>query len=149
MVQQIMPEQVVTFWGVAKEAIEQCLPDVYGESEQKMNNILAGLLNGSLTLWITYEIVKMKKQTNGLFITKILKDDITEMKSLLMYCLHTYYSVEDRTWIEGWEAMEKYGRSRDCKRMVVYTDVPYIIEQAKKFDGVASYTFISIPFTGG
>jgi len=33
-----------------------------------------------------------------------------------------------------------------CKRMIVYTDVPFLVEQAKKFGGVVSYTFLDIPF---
>jgi len=149
MVQQIMPEQVTAFWEAAKDTILKSIPTIHGESEQKMNNILAALLSGKMILWVTYEIDKMKKRTNGLFITRILEDDITEIKSLLMYCGHTYHPVSDQVWVEGWEAMEKYSKANGCWRMVVYTDVPALVERAKQFGGSTSYTFLSLPFSGG
>jgi len=144
MVQQIMPEQIPKFWEAAKDLIEDTIPDIHGESPQKMNNILSKLLDGSMILWVTFDGVKRK--TNGLFITKVIEDDITEVKSLLMYAGHSYYSVGPETWMEGWEAMSKYGKNLGCKRMLVYTDVPFLIEQAKKFGGTTSYTFLDIPF---
>ena len=144
MVQQIMPEQVPKFWEAAKDAIELAIPDVYGESPQKMNNILSSLLNGAMILWVTFGGEEGK--TNGLFITKIIEDDITEVKSLLLYCLHTYYSVTPDIWAEGWKAMRKYGMSLGCKRMVAYTDVPFIINEAEKVGGTVSYTYLDMPF---
>jgi len=144
MVQQIMPEQIPEFWEAAKEAVEIAIPDVYGESPQKMNNILSSLLDGAMILWVNFESAERK--TNGLFITKIVEDDITEVKSLLLYCLHTYYAVSPLNWAEGWEAMRKYGMSLGCKRMIAYTDVPFIIDEAKKVGGTVSYTYLDMPF---
>ena len=40
MVQQIMPEQVPKFWEAAKNLVEEAIPNVYGESSNKLNNIL-------------------------------------------------------------------------------------------------------------
>jgi len=144
MVQQIMPEQVPAFWEAAKDAIESAIPNVHGKPEQKLNNVLSSLLSGAMILWINFE--SEERKSNGLFITRVIEDDITDVKSLLMYCLHTYYPVSSMNWVEGWEAMRKYGMSLGCTRMVAYTDVPAIINEAKKVGGVTSYTFLDMPF---
>ena len=144
MVQQIMPEQVPKFWEAAKNLVEEAIPNVYGESSNKLNNILSELLMGTMILWVTFD--GEEKKTNGLFITKVIEDGITEVRSLLMYCLYTYSNVTPQIWADGWEAMRKYGMSVGCKRMTAYTDVPFIIEQAKKVGGVVSYTFLDMPF---
>jgi len=147
MLQQIMPEQIPAFWGSLEEMIRKALPVVPGESDGKFNNILTKLLEGVMTCWVAYDDRDGEKVSNGIGITIVVSDDVTETKSLLLYCMATLEggSPSLQSYQEGMVALRKYAKSKGCDRVTAYTNIDYLINVAKSIGGVASYTFISFP----
>ena len=102
MLLQIMPEQVIEFRPLIEQAIEEAIPPIEGESPQKVNNIITKLLAGELVGWIIYrQLDSGRKKSIGFMITSIVYDDVTETKSLMIYCLYVYERSVVNDWIEG------------------------------------------------
>jgi hypothetical protein len=146
MISQLLPDQISRFWPVIKYAVEQALPPTVGEHPDKMNRILSGMLCGKLDVWASYrhlpdETIKF----DGIIVTQILYDDASNTKSLLIYAVFAYEQTIPSTGAEILETLSKYALSKGCTKFVGYSSVPYIIEQAKKFGGDTSFTFISFP----
>ena len=145
MLTRLLPDQISRFWSVIKYAIQESLPPIAGESPDKMNKILASLLAGRAECWASYVREEEVRRFEGIMITKILRDDISDTKNLLIYCLYGYDSVDNSNWFSGLKALVKYASSKNCHRIIAYTDIPYMIELANKLGGESRYTFITFP----
>jgi len=147
MLQLIFPQQIPSFWVTIKDVIGMALPPVTGEKGNKLNNILTRLLEGTMECWVAFSERSGEKKPNGLMLTTIISDDITETKSLLIYCMATIEGGEPdlQDYEEGIEAWKKYARANGCNRVVAYTNLDYLVDMAEKIGGSAIYSFISFP----
>ena len=142
MINRLMPDQISKFWPIIKYAVEQSLPPVVGEHPDKMNRILSSALCGEIDVWVSYNKGENNK-IEGIILTEFLFDMPSGTKNMLIYCLYGYEEVSDESWVYGISGLARYAESRQCSRIVTYTDVPYMINLAKQLGGEANYTFIT------
>ena len=147
MITKLLPEQISKFWPIIKHAIEESLPPTVGDHPDKMNRILSSCLSGELDVWASYHKGESESGIvfEGIGLTSILYDPPSNTKSLLIYCMFGYEKSLETSWIEAFEGVSEYAKSKGCSRIVAYSSVPYIIERAKQFGGNTDYTFISFP----
>uniref|UniRef100_A0A6M3JA18 N-acetyltransferase domain-containing protein n=1 Tax=viral metagenome TaxID=1070528 RepID=A0A6M3JA18_9ZZZZ len=138
----LLPEQVSEHWDKIKLAVEKSLPPLVGEGPEKMNNILMSLLDGYLQCWLSFR--DDGREGVGFVITSILSDRCSDTNSLLLYCIYGFKKTKGSDWIEGYEALRKFAKSRGCYRIVAYTKEENLIRIAERFGG-DTYTFISVP----
>jgi len=147
MLTKLLPDQISKFWPVIKYAVEESLPPIaQGEHPDKMNRILSGMLSDKLEVWASYRhledgVIKFE----GLMITQILYDDASNIYNMLIYAIYAYDSTTLETWLEGYETLTKYARSKGCTNLIAYSSVQRIINIAKKLGADTSFTFISFP----
>lgn len=142
MLVKLLPDQISKFWDVIKYAVEQSLPPVVGESPNKMQNILASAMDGSIDVWASYEKTD-KNKFEGIVLTEFLHDKGSRTNNLLIYCLYGYNDVSNESWVSGLESIIKYASGRKCNQVVAYSDNPHIIKIVKRLGGEAKYTFLS------
>ena len=146
MLTRLMPDQISEHWDLISPAIERSLPPIASGSHDRMNKILMSLLGSKSQCWMSYEIEgDGKRRVEGVMVTRIINDYISDCRSLLIYSLYSFAKIDRRTWIAGLKAITKYAISRDCDNIIAYTAVPFLIEMAKKLGGDTRYTFVSIP----
>ena len=103
------------------------------------------LLSDRAQCWLSYIRDGKKSRLEGMVITRIVYDDVSETKNLLIYCLYGYEKVRMTAWKEGLKSLVKYAVSRDCEKIIGYTDVPFIIKTVERLGGETNYTFVSLP----
>ena len=145
MLTKLLPDQVSAHWDIIKYAIQESLPPIAGEGPDKMNNILTALLCSKAECWISSVVEEENRRLEGVIITKLQYDDISRTKNLLIYCLYGYEGVSTESWTSGLKSLVKYASSKNCSRILAYTDIPYMIETAKKIGGEAKYVLCSFP----
>lgn len=141
MITRLLPDQISRLWPIIKYGVEQTLPPFVVEHSDNMNRILSSLLCGKTSCWISY---RRGEETilDAVILTKIIFDDASYTKNLLLYSVYGYTEMDESSWIEGFAFMSKYAKSINCSRLIAYTDIPYLIEMAKKYDSEMK-TFIS------
>jgi len=142
MLTQLIPDQVSKFWDVIKYGIEESLPPIVSEHPDRMNRILSSLLCYKIQCWVSYTRSDTTK-FEGLVLTRVLYDDATDTRNLLIYCLYGYNETNAQTWTDGLLSLAKYAQSKRCNRIIAYSDVPYIVSLVEKLGGEAKYTFLS------
>jgi hypothetical protein len=148
MVNQMLPDQISKFWPIIKYAIEQSLPPIVIDHPDKMNRLLSALLSGKLEVWASYKHLEDGTiKFNGIAITQVLYDDVTDLKSLLVYSVYAYESTDELTWIEAYETISKFAVSKGCVRFVAYVSAPSVLKLIKRLGGDTSFTFISLPLS--
>ena len=143
MITKLTPEQVSSFWDVIKYAIEESLPPTVDDHPDKMNRILTSLLCSQMDCWASYEVNEDNRKFDGLMVTKILYDNSSDTKSLLIYCIYSYESASRKSWEAGTRSILKYAKYNKCSKIIAYTEVPSIIDWAKRVGAEATYTFLS------
>ena len=143
MLTRLLPEQISTFWDVIKYAVEESLPPVVAEHPDKMNRILSSALSGETTVWASYTKGEEGIKFEGIVLTQFTHDKVSETKNLLIYCLYGYELVNKDSWLDGLMAIAKYAKSRNCSRVIAYTNEEQIINVVNSLGGNTEYTFIS------
>ena len=143
MLTKLLPDQVSKFWDIISYAIEQSLPPTVGESPDKMNNVLMAALSGKLDIWASYVKGDKGNKFEGILATRIIYDDVTCMKNLLLYAAYGYDKISEDSWTSGLKTIVKYAALHKCSLIVAYSNVPRIISLANSFSGDTSFSFIS------
>jgi len=141
MINAMLPEQVARFWDVIKYGIEQSLPPISGEHPDKMNRVLSSLMSGRLICWAAYYIDGEQRVFEGIMVTTITYDMVSDTKSLLIYCLFGYGQVTDQTWLDGLRALTKYGKSKGCTTVSAYTDLDHMVKMTKALGGSSDWHY--------
>lgn len=142
MLIQLMPKQISEHWEPLEFAINESLPPLVGEVQDKMSNILMALLDGRMQAWVSCVAGDNGVVISGFVFTQVLEDPASRIKSLLIYCLYGYENVNEKEWIDGLRTLKKFSAAVGCRRVIAYTDIPYVMELAKRLGGEAKYTFI-------
>ena len=145
MLTKLLPDQISKFWDIIKYAIEESLPPIVGESPDKMNKILTALLIGKAHCWASYTKGEKENIFEGIVITKILYDDLSDTKNFLIYCLYGYEDVNRESWLRGFKSLVKFAISQGCSQIIGYSNIPLILRMVDKLGGETKYTFVKIP----
>ncbi len=139
MLVSLLPSQISERWDELEYAIEAALPPIAGEGSDKMNNILESLLASQMICWVSMR----DNQVRGVITTKILFDDVTMVRSLLIYSIFAMDHSNDSDWLEGFQTIKKYARSKDCSRIIGYTEFDSVIKKAQIMGAETKYRFVS------
>lgn len=143
MITRLLPDQISAHWDVIKYGVERSLPPIVTNNDDKMNRILSSLLSGKTQCWLSYERDGERSKLNAVVLTKMLYDEVSGSKNLLLYSVYGYSQMTQRHWMEGFAFMSKHALAQGCTGLVAYTDVPYLIEMAKQYGAEPNYTFVS------
>lgn len=143
MLTRLLPEQVAKFWDVIKYAVEESLPPLVGGHPDRMNRILTSLLSGGLTCWASYRKCENGNIFEGICITKLIYDEASHTRNLLLYTVYGYNKIVEDSWANAFISIAKYAKKHKCNEIIAYTDVPYLVKKAKEFGADTSFTFVS------
>lgn len=143
MMMKLLPDQVAKFWSIIKYGIEQSLPPVASDHPDKMNRILTAALSNRIDVWISYNRNGSGINLNSVILTKILYDDASDTRSLLLYSLFGYGTFDRPSWQNGLEMLVKYARSQGCSYVTAYTELPSVVQIAKRLGADTRSTFLS------
>lgn len=142
MIARLTPEQVANGWKDVKHALEVSLPMEEGDSPAKYNNILTALLSGEMQAWASWRSdPDGNPRITGLIVSRILRDDITDTRNILVYAIYSIDTTRDE-WIGGMQAFFDYAQSNGCSRVIGYTKVESMLKHAKDW-GADISAFIS------
>lgn len=132
MIIRLSTLQISTHWEAIKDMLARSLPDLPGQLANRDNNILRALLIGENVCWIGYKKVAEKQNDIVcMLITRTIFDDITGIRSLLIYCLAGWDIMEDTFYMEGFKSLCDFGKETNCHRIIFYSDEPRILQVTK------------------
>ena len=147
MLTKLLPDQIAKFWDIIKYAVENSMPPTANWTPNMSSKVLTSLLCGKSQCWISYIMKEDQRILEGVVVTEILHDHVSDTKNLLIYCIHGYSESQKSSWLDGLKTLVKFAASRRCKNIVGYTDVPSIINIVKRFGGETEFTFVSLPLS--
>ena len=149
MLIKLLPYQVSSHWDLIKDVVEVADPQNRLYSPKRLNNLLKSLLLDGATAWII-AVVNGEVNAKGLIITSFTTDQITDTRSLSIDILGAFNNriINNKDYVNLYSTLVKYARSKRCKRIVAYTNVPRIIKFATELSiADSNFQFLSFDIT--
>ena len=139
MLVQLLPDQVMHYWDLVKEALENTLPPYVTDSDKKMEEMQMSFLMCKAVFWI---YVNSEPRVIFCLTTRVIEDEFTGSRSLEITSIFSYSKIMGEEWIDGLETIKKYAKGKNCTKIIAYTDEPLVIKITQKLGFEAKYTFI-------
>ena len=107
-----------------------------------MGRVLGALLSGRAQCWASYIRNKENIKFEAIVVTRIIYDDISGTKNLLIYCLYGFREINKDSWMRGLLSLLKFAKGKGCLQVIAYTNIPYVVKKVESLSGSSSYTFI-------
>jgi len=133
MLLRMLPDGVKDRWDEIRPAIYESLPVHTGERNSLMNDILISILTEQMTVWVSYQIVDGNYIVDAL-VTTTFSYNIDKTKNIVIYSLYGYGHMPDNSWVEGFDAISKWGKVHNCENIICYTDNDAVINKVKIFN---------------
>ena len=145
MIIRLSTLQISDHWGAIKDMLDRAVSDIPGQLANTDNNVLRSLLTGESVCWIGYKKVAEKQNDIVcMLITRIIFDDITGIRSLLIYCLAGWDILDFDFYKEGMNTLKKYQKESGCHRIAFYSDEPRILQIAERLGFDTSLRFATL-----
>jgi hypothetical protein len=145
---KLLPEQISRHWDIISFALENV--NVSGEqlNSQAIQLLIEKLISGQVQCWAVHNQENGHSGLAAMVFTSILKDPILNIRNLLLMGIYVFDHPSGlMVWHQGLETLRKYAKGNDCQNIVFYTNVPDLIQMAKKFGAITEFTYGVISLT--
>ena len=142
MLIRLTSDQVSNFWEIIKYSFEQAAPPTVLVSPDHATNLLEDLLVGTTDCWISFQRGEKGSKVDGVVITKIVEDDTSKTRNLLIYSLYGYSFVGKDSWIEGLTTIARWAKSKRCYQIIGFTTEDQVVSLVDKMGGDSSVTLV-------
>jgi hypothetical protein len=137
MLVALLPEQVSDMWPILKGHIDDSLPPTADWGQYDMNTVLFNILAGYAQIWL----YKNKEQENQGFVTTTILNDISGVKTLLIYNMIVIDKSAKVDWLAELNTLKDFAHSRGCSKIGSYVMNPKILEIVKEHEVETRFVF--------
>ncbi|KKN51492.1 hypothetical protein LCGC14_0622330 [marine sediment metagenome] len=143
MLIRLTDKQVSTYWEDVKAHVRYSLPIHMEFNDKAMSNILDGLIKGDTQCWVGLDKDKDPPDPVCMILTAFSTEYATKTKNLVIFSFSAYSHLVDEVYAEGIQVLKQFAAKNKCHRLIAYTQIPRILDVAKKLDGDISTTLLS------
>ena len=133
MIILLHPDKIIQFTPLIKEALRHLVPK---DSQEEVGDmLLVDLVSGKIQAWLQFEEDNGERKVLGIVLTTQIQDPCLPIKDLLICGAYSQFHTSNGIWKESAETLKRYARSRGCKRITAYTNVPRLIDLFKEIFG--------------
>lgn len=144
---KLNPEQIMSYWDEIKISIAAALPPYVYYSDDSMLGVQEQLLLGSLECWVSVEHARAYSnpppRVYGTATTRVVVDETTGTKNLLVFSVCIAEEHPQSIWRESIDQLRIYARSKNCSKIIAYSDNPHMIYLCEKLGANTAMRFIS------
>jgi hypothetical protein len=134
----LQPDQVAKFWDLIKLSIEKSAPPIV-KRKPDTNRFLEAAYNGVLQVWVERNDVG---EVVCVLTTAVTEDFCSGGKNLVIYSLYSVGEITRDSWVNGYNTIKEFARSKGCDNVVGYTTEEVVKRLARFFGGDASFTYV-------
>lgn len=151
MLLKLNPENIFYHWKLISFAIQQSLPPITIESPKRLTKILEALLLDKLQCWALADYPDGDVSNPNIYligVTSLNKDEITEVKSLMIYSMYGFKTIPRKMIREAIDTLKIFADSEGCHNISAYTKLDKVTTYSKIFGASHEYDFLTIPLNG-
>lgn len=145
MLVRLLPDQVEKLWDILAPMIEESLPPTEVHSGIGMVGILRSLLIEDMLCWIYYgDTEETQEDAYTIALTTEQMNRHTDTRNFMIYALYGIQEMPREWWMKGFETLEEYAKSRNCKKVIAYSNIPSIVRFWERLGGSNEFRFLTM-----
>ena len=136
--------QVAEHWNLIWHSMSISLPPLEIDAEEAKQNLLTNLMSGKLSCWAVYKVGGedgVDRDIIGMYTTGVMEDYSGE-RNCIIYTATSFSSFTLEEYQVCFNTLATYARSKGCKHILAYTNLPVIKKMADNFDGSSGFHFL-------
>lgn len=139
--QALTGNQIGELWPIIKGAIKMSAAPTADTNEDKLNNILKALLEGTALCWMTGN----RRKPRTVVIATVSIEGISLTKNLLIYCAHGFEKETSAQYAAILSSLVDFARGQRCDNIISYIWNDKILEKLKEAGAECNYTLAVYP----
>lgn len=136
----VLPSQITDYWPTFEGHIEQSLPPLADGDRTDANQILYSLMVGSAQCWL---FTNKEQELKGFVITATNKD-ISDVRTLILYCVVIFDKTASVEWAEELETLKKFALTRECSKIAAYVANEKVIKCLQDWGVSTSFIYATL-----
>lgn len=145
MLIRLMPDQIMKYWPQIRDCILAAIPPVSDLTEDALLVLQSEFLSGEMDAWIG----ATDDGVYGVATTKIVVDDPSLTRNLLIYSVTMIDDAPASAISEGLQKLKQYAIGKRCRRVIAYSNNEKLLSIARRLKGDDSYRIIYFDIEGG
>lgn len=142
---QLLPEQISEYWDMIGDSIEKSLPPMEYASPKMMLNLLSSLMLGDMQCWFIMSSPEITGENIVAISTTIVQGrGPSGIKNLEIYTLFARRELTKSLLSDAYNTLKKFAKSRDCYRIIAYSEIDRVISIVEGLGGESKYKFITL-----
>jgi hypothetical protein len=133
---RMQPQDAMQFWDEVKECIASALPPHLLETPETLLQVQEQVLVGQLECWLAVR----EQQLYGVLTTRVVSE--FGQRSLLVFSVATLEHPPASLWPESIEVLKKYAASKQCSRVLAYSNHERLVQVAEYLGADTSWRLI-------
>lgn len=130
-------------WPIIKSALKLSAMPLADTNEKKLKNILKALLTGRAGCLMTGNM----RRPRTVVITTIVIEEISETKSMLIYCAHGFQKESAKQYEEILVGLREYANRIGCENIISYISDDKLKEVLQEYGAECNYTLCIYPLS--
>lgn len=144
MLVRLLPKDIDSGWDVISKALETSVPEHVNTDDIGMSNLLLALMDDKLQCWLISGENFQEEGMLGIVTTLTVIDPPSGTRNLLIYSLTAFKTLTQEIINDGYETLKNYAKSKDCFKIIAYTDVPRIEQMVLALGGTKGHTLVEL-----
>lgn len=130
-------------WHFIKDSIIRSFPPIACATEESLLAAQEAFLLGEMDCWFGVESLE-SQEIIAVMTTKMVREDITGTKNMLIFSVATYQLHNADLWISGYKTLKAYAKSKGCAKIISFTDNPRVVNIAESLGADVTWHFIQL-----
>lgn len=123
--------------------MEKAFPPIAQATEEAFLAIQEQFLLGEMDCWFGVASIDAK-DIIAVMTTKVVTEEVSHTKNMLIFSVTTYKAHSDALWTEGYSTLRRYAKSKGCEKIISFTNNPIVLQIAKNLGADINWTLIQL-----
>lgn len=139
----LLPDQIMEHWHFIKDAMERAFPPMTNATPETFLEIQEQFLLGEMDCWFGVESIDAQ-EIIAVMTTKVVVEDVTKTKNMLIFSVTTYMPHNADLWIYGYKALSRFAASKGCNKIISFSNDANVLRIAKGLGADVEWRLIQL-----
>lgn len=141
--------QAGQLWPELSRGFQRATPPGPIPGEAIVNNMLTAVMRKAMDCWVIQVKRDGKTRYAGGMLTVVRVDQVTGLRTLLIYSLFTRLMLTEEEWSDGFALLKEAAKAKRCSRISAYTTNENVIAIVNRLGGNTGIRVIELEVTDG
>ena len=130
-------------WHFIKDSMVRSFPPIARESDEAFLHLQEQFLLGQMDCW--FAVISLgSSDIVAVMTTKIVIEDVTLTKNMLIFSVTTYQPHSQDLWVKGYSNLSRYAKTKGCDKIISFSNNPLVFRVAESLGADIEWRLIQL-----